>query len=139
MRVAGVKVMKFHEDLRVGEEMINSSVSLEFKQRNSRRYIWKWEILVQSAKKLGLDSGWLLKKGALTCLPFQRFMFILTLMQKMIQGKGSIYNQRDVEMERRGVFEKVWATNSAQFVGYWLRVGGGQKDPWVLTCVTQGM
>ena len=35
--------------------------------------------------------------------------------------------------------KKVWTTNSVGLDGYWLWVGGGQEDPWVLSCVTQGL
>ena len=85
----------------IGREMANNSVPLEFKAGNSRRCGWKGEALVWSAKELGLDSGQLLKEGALACLPFRRLIFLLTLMWRMVWRRGSIYRQRDIRMERR--------------------------------------
>lgn len=54
-------------------------------------------------------------------------------------GGGSIHRQRDIGMEKREACEKIWTANYAGSYGYWLCVGGGQKDPWVPICVIQGM
>lgn len=119
--------------------MANNSVPLEFKAGNSRRCGWRGGALVWSAKELGLDSGWLLKEGALACLPFRRLIFLLTLIWRMVWRRGSVHRQRHKGGEEEAYLKKVWTTNSVGLDGYWLWVGGGQGDPWVLSCMTQGM
>ena len=60
-----------------------------------------WEVLILSVKELRLDSGWLLKEGALACLPFRRFIFLLALVWRVVWRRGSIHRQRDIGIEKR--------------------------------------
>lgn len=65
--------------------MANSSVSLEFKAGNNREmWLEIGRFLYASVKEPRLDSGRLLKEGALACLPFRRFIFLLALVWRVV-------------------------------------------------------
>ena len=60
-----------------------------------------WEILISSVKEPRLDSGQLLKGGALARLPCRRFIFLLALVWRVVWRRGSIHRQRDIGIEKR--------------------------------------
>lgn len=47
--------------------------------------------------------------------------------------------ERHRDGEEEAYLKKIWTASYAGSYGYWLWVGGGQKDPWVPICVIQGM